>query len=79
MTPAHDIIDLVGGVQAMADLTGVDPSNVHRWTYPKARGGTDGLIPVRHHKRIIDSEAGKAAKLTHNDFFVARTAKKGAA
>ena len=48
LNPASHIIALLGGPQATAELAGVHISRVFRWTYPKARGGTGGLVPAQH-------------------------------
>lgn len=45
MEPAKTIIEICGGVDAVAKLTGRDKSRVHRWAYPKEKGGSNGLIP----------------------------------
>jgi len=45
MEPAKNIIELCGGVDAVAGIVGRDVTRIRRWTYPKERGGTGGLIP----------------------------------
>lgn len=46
MEPAKTIIEICGGVEAVAEMTGRDKSRVHRWAYPKEKGGSNGLIPA---------------------------------
>lgn len=70
-TPAENIIRKLGGAQAVAELLKVNVSNVHRWTYPKSRGGTGGKIPTRHQSALLD-KAGD--KITPADFFTERAA-----
>lgn len=48
MNPAQDIVARCGGVAVVAEWLGLDRSWVLRWSYPKDRGGTGGLIPARH-------------------------------
>ena len=51
---AEKVIKLFGGHKQAAELMRIDITTVYRWTYPRAvNGGTDGLIPVRHHGKII--------------------------
>jgi len=45
-TQAQRIFDKFGGARRVADATGHDPSCVYRWTYPRNRGGTAGVIPL---------------------------------
>lgn len=39
------IIAKFGGVNALAQAIDKNPATVYRWTYPKEKGGTGGLIP----------------------------------
>jgi len=48
MEPAHSIITALGGPTAVADLVGVHRTRVSMWKCSKERGGTDGLIPMKH-------------------------------
>lgn len=68
-TPAERIIEKCGGPKALASLVGVDLSRVHRWTYPKAKGGTDGRIPSRHHQKLLDRARENGISLSPADFF----------
>lgn len=42
---AHKIIKKFGGARRLAYAAGLEPSRVYKWTYPKDRGGTGGMIP----------------------------------
>lgn len=42
---AQRIVDKFGGPRRLAYAAGLEPSRVYRWLYPKARGGTGGIIP----------------------------------
>lgn len=66
---ASRIIKKCGGFAAVAALVGVDVSRVHRWTYPKERGGTDGLIPTRQQQVLLTKAVEKGIDLTADDFF----------
>lgn len=61
MTPAKIVIDRFGGVRPLARLMGLTPGTVCRWALPKSHRGSDGFIPARHHRRLLDlaKEHGK--------------------
>lgn len=48
MEPAKTIIDVLGGVPAVAEITGAHVTRVRRWRLPLSSGGTDGAIPREH-------------------------------
>lgn len=48
MDPAKTIIDVLGGVPTVAEITGAHVSRVRRWRLPLSSGGTDGAIPREH-------------------------------
>lgn len=45
-TPAERIIEKFGGVSELARLSGWSANSIYKWTYPKSKGGTGGLIPT---------------------------------
>lgn len=64
-TPAEIVIAKFGGARnLMRALKQVDPemalnpSSIYRWTYPKSKGGTGGVIPTRTLPKLM-----KAARL----------------
>ena len=69
MTPAQRVIEKCGGEAAVAKMAGVHISRVHRWTYPKERGGTDGRIPSKHQQPLLDSARAQGIDLSPEDFF----------
>ena len=69
MNPAQRVIDKCGGHQAVAEMVGVNISNVHRWTYPKARGGSDGMIPTQQMHTLLAAARARGIDLTPDDFF----------
>lgn len=48
MEPAKSIIDVLGGVLSVAEITGAHVTRVRRWRLPMSNGGTDGAIPREH-------------------------------
>ena len=76
LDPAYTIIEKLGGLQNAAEAADVTESRVCRWRLPKGkRGGTDGLIPSRHHQKLLDWAAKHKKDLDPTDFFV--TGKRG--
>lgn len=69
MSIAEHIIAKCGGPAVVAEMTGVHVSRVHRWTYPKERGGTGGLIPAQHQQRILAEAKRRGIDLSPSDFF----------
>ena len=67
---AKHIIKLVGGHSTVAKICACDLAYVYRWTYPLARRGTDGLIPVKFHKPLIAGAKALGIVITPNDFFL---------
>ena len=66
---AENVIRKCGGAQAVADWCGIDVSNVHRWTYPKDRGGSEGVIPARHQQVILAKARETGVDVGPSDFF----------
>lgn len=71
---ASRIIAKCGGHQAVAEMVGVDIANVYRWTYPRARGGTDGIIPSRHQAKLLQGARARGLPLEPADFFPSEVA-----
>ena len=53
-------------------MLGVDVSRVYRWTYPRSRGGSDGVIPARHQARLLSEASKRGLPLRPDDFFPKR-------
>ena len=68
-TAASRIIEKCGGVVMVAELVGVDVSRVYRWTYPRDRGGTGGVIPAKHQQRLMARAREHGIDLMPADFF----------
>lgn len=69
MEPASTIIEICGGFQAVSEMTGRDVTRVHRWTYPKERGGTGGRIPSDMQTVLLDEAHKRGLPLTPGHFF----------
>lgn len=63
------IIKLCGGVAAVSEMTGRDATRVRRWTYPKERGGSDGLIPADMQQVLMARAQERKIPLSPNHFF----------
>lgn len=64
---AEKIITKFGNARRLAQLIGVHPVNVYRWTYPRARGGTDGLIPTASLAKVLLAARADGILLTMDD------------
>jgi hypothetical protein len=71
LDPARTVIERIGGVMAAAEATGKNRTRVYRWMRPRAVGGTDGLIPSRYHRDLLDYAKKNGRPLTPDDFFCA--------
>jgi hypothetical protein len=69
--PANSIITRMGGLSAVAEITGVTPHSVMRWRMPKADGGTGGLVPSKHAEAILSAARDRGVDLSPQDFFQA--------
>lgn len=69
MNPAQTVITICGGFRAVAEMTGRDEISVRRWTYPKDRGGTGGLIPSECQQVLLDAAKGRKLPLRPEHFF----------
>lgn len=72
--PAATVLARFGGSGPLARLLGLDRSTVHRWALPKARGGSEGLIPARHHRRVLHLAAIEGIALTAAELVGAQAA-----
>lgn len=66
---AARIIEKCGGHRAVAEMVGAHVSRVHRWTYPKERGGTGGLIPSAQQAPLLAAARARGIPLEPADFF----------
>ncbi len=73
MEPAQTIIAKLGGPGTVSEVVGIHRTRVSNWQRPRAKGGTNGLIPQDYHLRLIDFAAEKGVVLTGNDFLPLRS------
>lgn len=66
---AQNIISKFSSVQEIANICKVDVSTVHKWKYPKHRGGTAGLIPAQYQQLLLDGAPACGVELKPDDFF----------
>lgn len=69
LNPAAAVIDGCGGVAEVSKVTGVDRTQVWRWTQPKEAGGTGGLVPSEHQDDLLSYAKKKKLPLTAEMFF----------
>ena len=72
MDPATAIIKKLGGEAKVAGIAGTALSAPYRWQHEKSRGGTGGLIPQVHHRRLLDYADAHGIALTAEEFLIPR-------
>jgi hypothetical protein len=68
MEPARTIVQKLGGPAIVAEITGAASTAPYRWQYTRAKGGTGGVIPQRHHRKLLDYAREKNIELKAEDF-----------
>ena len=71
MTIADSIIRKCGGHAQVAQWLGLSLTQVYRWTYPRERGGTGGLVPARRQGELLAKARAAGVDLEPADFFPA--------
>jgi hypothetical protein len=69
MTPAELVLSKIGGPAIAAQVCQVDPSTPHRWTYPRDKSGTGGIIPVKYHRALLQYASENGIDLRAADFY----------
>ena len=75
MSPAEKVIKAYGGEQAVAEALGRHVSRIHRWRYPKERGGTGGSIPGNLVGKILSDAKARGLRLRAADLIQTDDAK----
>lgn len=68
-TVAENVIAKCGGFKQVSEWLGLDLSNVYRFTYPRTKGGTDGVIPAQHQAVLLAKARENGLDLCPDDFF----------
>ncbi len=71
MNPASQIIARLGGEAQIAPITGTACTAPYRWQASRQKGGTDGLIPPHHHRKLLDCARSKGIALAAEGFLPA--------
>jgi hypothetical protein len=66
---ARRVVAKCGGARKVADLTGRAVVTIHKWSQPRARGGTGGLIPSDMQAVLMRAAQQGKVDLTPADFF----------
>lgn len=66
---ASHVIAKCGGPESVAAMLRVTTISVRKWTYPRERGGTGGLIPAKRQVELIRAAAAAGITLAPADFF----------
>lgn len=68
MEPASTIIKKLGGEANVSKITETAYTAPYRWQQPRDKGGTGGLIPQRHHPKLLSYAHIKKIRLKPGDF-----------
>lgn len=60
---------MCGGYAEVARITGRSLVRVRRWTYPKERGGTGGLVPSDCQQVLLEGARQNGVNLKPEHFF----------
>jgi hypothetical protein len=71
MNPANQIIARLGGAARIAFITGTAYTAPYRWQACRQKGGTDGLIPQRYHRKLLDYARANGIPLAAEEFLPA--------
>lgn len=67
LRPADIVISRFDGVRPLARLLGKDPSTIHRWRMPAAKGGLDGRVPSQVQVRLLELAKEHGVELTADE------------
>ena len=67
---AARVIEKCGGVDRVAEICGRSRSWVHKWKYPKSRGGLNGFVPNEDAEKLLAAASRGEVNLQPSDFFV---------
>lgn len=70
LEPASTVLAKIGGVEIAAQITGKHVSRIYRWTYPRNKGGTGGVIPHEDATKLLKHASDHKIALTPSDFFM---------
>lgn len=68
-TVAGRVIAKCGGFQTVADWLGLSLPQVYKFTYPREKGGTGGIIPAKHQPTLLQKSRETGGALEPGDFF----------
>jgi hypothetical protein len=69
MTIAEKIIRKCGGHAQVAAWLGLSLTQIYRWTYPREKGGTGGLVPACRQAELLAKARQVGIDLRPDDFF----------
>lgn len=72
LSPAEYVIKVLGGVRPAARAIGRDPASVVAWKRPRAKKGTNGMIPDKCHHQILVIAKERGLDITPTDLILGR-------
>lgn len=74
LEPARGIVQKLGGEAKISEICGTKQTAPYSWQYPREVGGTDGLIPQKHHLKLLDYALENGIDLRAEHFLPMREA-----
>ena len=68
-TVAKAVIEKCGGIKVVMGICGVSRNAVYKWTYPKDRGGTGGIVPHYAAELLLANAKSGGVNVRPEDFF----------
>lgn len=73
LEPAATVVRLLGGPTKVSQIVGVHRTRVSNWMRPREAGGTGGVIPLAHHRRLLQAAVAEGASLTAEELLPSET------
>lgn len=66
---AQRVINKCGGIRNTAYMIGLSVQSVYKWTIPRNKGGTNGLVPQKRQIELMVAAKKYGIILIPEDFF----------
>lgn len=66
---AENVIEAFGGASTLAEVLGINISNVYRMKEPKSKGGRGGYVPAKYQTDILKAAKDRGIEISEKIFF----------
>jgi len=74
LTQAERVIAKFGGARKLAKALALDPSTVYKWTYPREKQGTGGVVPNNKIPALLAAARAEGILFTPAELWPGETA-----